>query len=120
VLTQIQIPAAALARRTAYRKLNLWQGDFAVAAAAVSVLTDAGGKITQARICLGAIAPVPWRARETESKLIGSPMSTDILRRNLDAELNARAHPLSRNAWKLDAVAGLAERALERIIAQGN
>jgi len=38
VLTRITIPAAAAARRTAYRKLNLWQGDFAVASTAVSVM----------------------------------------------------------------------------------
>jgi CO/xanthine dehydrogenase Mo-binding subunit/CO/xanthine dehydrogenase FAD-binding subunit len=115
VLTQVTIPVEALGRRTAYRKLNLWQGDFAVASAAVSVRVDGSGRCTEARICLGAVAPVPWRARATERALVGQTLSTVTLRRLLDEELNARAHPLSRNEWKLDAVAGLAERAVEEL-----
>ena len=37
------------------------------------------------------------------------------LRKSLDAELDAHAHPLRRNAWKLDAAAGIAEEAFERL-----
>jgi len=119
VLTQATIPAEALSRRTAYRKLNLWQGDFAVASAAVSVRLDPVGRCKEVRICLGAVAPIPWRARATERALVGQPLSAATLRRHLDEELNARAHPLSRNVWKLDAVAGLAERAVEEVTLLG-
>jgi CO/xanthine dehydrogenase FAD-binding subunit len=115
VLTGVTIPVEALGRRTAYRKLNLWQGDFAVASAAVSVRLDGNGRCAEARICLGAVAPVPWRAWATERALLGQVLSAATLRQLLDAELNARAHPLSRNVWKLDAVAGLAERAVEEL-----
>ncbi len=31
----------------------------------------------------------------------------------MDAELDAHAHPLPGNGWKLDAAAGLVERAVE-------
>jgi len=114
-LTHITIPVEAVQRQTAYRKLNLWQGDFAIASAAVSVRLDAAGSCTDARVCLGAVAPVPWRARVTERRLVGEQLSSERLREHLDSELNARAHPLSRNVWKLDAVAGLAERAVEAL-----
>jgi CO/xanthine dehydrogenase Mo-binding subunit/CO/xanthine dehydrogenase FAD-binding subunit len=114
-LTQVAIPVEAVQRRTAYRKLNLWQGDFAIASAAVSVRLDAAGRCTEARVCLGAVAPVPWRARSTERHLLGGHLSNERLRGHLDSELNACAHPLSRNVWKLDAVAGLAERAVEAL-----
>jgi CO/xanthine dehydrogenase Mo-binding subunit/CO/xanthine dehydrogenase FAD-binding subunit len=117
VLTQVAIPVEAVRRRTAYRKLNLWQGDFAVASAAVSVDLDDAGRCTDVRICLGALAPVPWRARSTERGLLGELLSNEKLRQLLDSELNARAHPLNRNVWKLDAAAGLAERALEALTA---
>jgi CO/xanthine dehydrogenase Mo-binding subunit/CO/xanthine dehydrogenase FAD-binding subunit len=115
VLTQILIPLQATQRRTAYKKLNLWQGDFAIASAAVSVRLDDAGRCLEARICLGAIAPVPFRARRTERALIGQTLTAATLRAELDRELNARAHPLKRNLWKLDAVAGLSERALEAL-----
>jgi CO/xanthine dehydrogenase Mo-binding subunit/CO/xanthine dehydrogenase FAD-binding subunit len=116
VLVQVTVPAAAAERRSAFRKLNLWQGDFAIASAAVSVTLDTAGVCTDVRICLGAIAPVPFRARTTERRLIGRKLTVATLRTYLDRELNDRAHPLERNAWKLDAVAGLAERALEGIM----
>jgi CO/xanthine dehydrogenase Mo-binding subunit/CO/xanthine dehydrogenase FAD-binding subunit len=116
-LTHVAIPIEAVRRQTAYRKLNLWQGDFAIASAAVSVSLDDAGRCTDARVCLGAVAPVPWRARATERHLLGENLSTERLRQRLDSELNAHAHPLSRNVWKLDSVAGLAERALEALIA---
>jgi CO/xanthine dehydrogenase FAD-binding subunit len=117
VLTQIAIPADAISRRTAFKKLNLWQGDFAVASAAISARLDEAGRCTDARICLGAVAPVPFRARATERWLIGRHLAPETLRARLDRELDARAHPLKRNVWKLDAVAGLAERAVEAIMA---
>jgi CO/xanthine dehydrogenase FAD-binding subunit len=120
VMTQIAIPVEAVHRRTAYRKLNLWQGDFAVASAAVSVGLDDAGRCTEARVCLGALAPVPWRARSTERGLPGELLSTEKLRQLLDSELNACAHPLNRNVWKLDAAAGLAERALEALTTPGD
>jgi hypothetical protein len=60
---------------------------------------------------------VPWRARETERRLDGTPIAVESLRRALDQELDAVAHPLQRNAWKLDAAAGLAEQASERLLA---
>jgi CO/xanthine dehydrogenase Mo-binding subunit/CO/xanthine dehydrogenase FAD-binding subunit len=116
VLVRVAIPAEAADRRSAFRKLNLWQGDFAIASAAVSVGLDAAGCCTDVRICLGAIAPVPFRARATERRLIGQKLTVETLRAYLDQELNDRGHPLERNGWKLDAVAGLAERALEEIM----
>jgi CO/xanthine dehydrogenase FAD-binding subunit len=64
------------------------------------------------------LAPVPWRALETERCLDGSRIAVEELRRALDRELDAAAHPLPRNGWKLDAAAGLAEHACERLLAE--
>jgi CO/xanthine dehydrogenase Mo-binding subunit/CO/xanthine dehydrogenase FAD-binding subunit len=119
LITFIHIPAEAARRRTVFRKLNLWQGDFAVASAAVSARVDEQGRCEEIRICLGAVAPVPWRARSTERRLSDQKLTAAALREHLDHELNARAHPLSRNEWKLDAVAGLAERAVEALLEPG-
>ena len=67
VLTHVTIPAEAVRRKTAFRKLKLWQGDFAVASAAVSVAIDSGGRVADARvnyknILLAAISPGIFRS----------------------------------------------------------
>ncbi|MCW5770046.1 MAG: molybdopterin-dependent oxidoreductase [Rhodospirillaceae bacterium] len=104
------------AQRGAFEKLRLWEGDFAVVSVAMVAGLDGQGRWTDLRIACGGIAPVPWRARGTERALVGHIASPQGLRAALDRELNAAAHPLARNGWKLDALAGLCERAAERLL----
>ncbi|WP_418061806.1 molybdopterin cofactor-binding domain-containing protein [Pimelobacter simplex] len=120
VVVEVVVPAAAVRRRSAFRKLNLYTGDFATASAVISGDVDASGTWTEARLVLGAVAPVPWRATETEGWLRGRTGPTaDQLRKVLDRELDRAAHPLPGNGWKLDAVAGLAEHVLEAVTGAG-
>lgn len=115
VLRAIRLSAASLARAGGFAKLRLWEGDFAIVSAAVTTADGTGTHWRDPRIVLGAIAPTPWRAYATERLLEGTPVSTSGWRRSLDRELDAKAHPLRRNGWKLDAVAGVAEEAVERM-----
>jgi CO/xanthine dehydrogenase FAD-binding subunit len=117
LLTEIRIDAAGLRRRGRFEKLGLWEGDFAVASVAVTTQPDDQGKWRDLRIVLGGVAPVPYRARRTEQTLEGEAIDVAALRRALDQELDDAAHPLPRNGWKLDAVAGLAEHAVEHLLA---
>jgi CO/xanthine dehydrogenase Mo-binding subunit/CO/xanthine dehydrogenase FAD-binding subunit len=114
ILVEIRLSAAALQRRGTFLKLNLWEGDFANVSVVLMAKIDDAGRWLDGRLIFGALAPVPWRARKTEAALRGAIATPENLRRLLDAELDAVAHPLKRNGWKLDAAAGLAERALER------
>ncbi|MGD9945432.1 MAG: xanthine dehydrogenase family protein subunit M [Burkholderiaceae bacterium] len=125
LMVEVRIPAAAGRRLAAFEKLRLWEGDFAVASACVAAQVDSGDSLANVRVVLGAVAPVPWRALRTERALEGRASSTVLelceapaLRRMLDDEINASAHPLARNAWKLDAAVGLAEQAAERLAKQ--
>lgn len=113
IVRGVRIPAAARRSRHAYQKLALWHGDFAVAAAAVSLeLAGGGDAIRSARVALGGVAPRPWRARAVERQLTGRRPDTDgALARAARAWVH-EAHPLRHNAWKVDAAAGLLERAL--------
>jgi CO/xanthine dehydrogenase FAD-binding subunit len=104
------------ASRWAFEKLRLWEGDFALVSVAMVGAIDGRGRWSDLRIACGGVAPLPWRAQRTERELIGRPASAEELRRALDRELNAAAHPLARNGWKLDALAGLCERATERLL----
>ena len=110
------IPAAASSRRGSFHKLGLWEGDFGVASVAMTAEVDQDGLWKDLRIVLGALAPVPWRAAGTEKALKGTKPTVALVRYALDKELDAAAHPLDRNGWKLDAVAGLAEHATEDIL----
>lgn len=107
----------AAGERHAFEKLRLWEGDFAVVSVALVAQVDAQCRWSRIRIACGGIAPVPWRARATERALEGTAVTAATLRAALDRELNDTAHPLARNGWKLDALAGLCERAVERIVA---
>lgn len=117
VLVSIVVPADAVHRRSTFRKLNLYTGDFATASVAVSAAIDELGTWSDARVVLGAVAPVPWRAGDVEHWLEGRRPLVTELRRVLDRELDREAHPLPRNGWKLDAVAGLTEQATEALLA---
>ncbi|RKN12810.1 molybdopterin cofactor-binding domain-containing protein [Streptomyces radicis] len=112
---EVVIGEVALARRGAFAKLALYQGDFATASATLSARVDADGRWHDTRVVLGAVAPTPWRALATERALNGTVPTARGLRSLLDAELDRHAHPLPGNGWKLDAVAGLAEEAFERL-----
>jgi CO/xanthine dehydrogenase Mo-binding subunit/CO/xanthine dehydrogenase FAD-binding subunit len=116
LVTKVRLPRASLARRAAFEKLGLWQGDFAVVSAAVAAEVDGDGRWGDVRVVLGAIAPTPWRARRTEAALEGRAVTEGDLRRALDDELDRVGHPLERNAWKLDAALGLTTRVCGRLV----
>ncbi len=74
VITALAVPAGSWTRRSLYLKIRDRQSyEFALASAAVA-LDLAGGTVRQARVALGGVATVPWRAREAEALLKGKPL----------------------------------------------
>ncbi len=116
ILRAIRIPPGATRRIGAFKKLRLWEGDFAVAAACMTTRPDTNGAWQDPRIVIGGLAPTPWRAVATERGIDGKRGDVSEARLLFDSELNQAAHPLPRNAWKLDAAAGLFEHAVEAIL----
>lgn len=81
ILTEIQVPNPPPHTGTAYRKFSLLEGDYALVSAAVSVtLSSKDNTCSDARIVLGAAAPVPMRAKRAEKVLIGKVIQDDLLR----------------------------------------
>ncbi|MGY1805818.1 molybdopterin cofactor-binding domain-containing protein [Blastococcus sp. SYSU D00669] len=117
LVTEVVVPAAALARTSRFEKLALYTGDFATASALLSVARDDAGTWTDVRVVLGAMAPTPIRLPRTERALTGRVPSVAEVRAAVDRELDRIAHPLPRNGWKLDAAAGLVERAADELLA---
>ncbi|MCW2611397.1 MAG: hypothetical protein QOC93_2611 [Actinomycetota bacterium] len=116
VVVRLCVPAAALRRRGAFEKLALYTGDFSTASVALTAAIDDEGGWTDVRLVLGAVAPTPWRLTTVERAVDGTVPRVAELRRLVDAELDRHGHPLPGNVWKLDAVAGLAETAAERLL----
>ena len=116
VLTEVVVPDAALQRRGTYLKaMDRKAWSFAlVSVAAAARVRD--GKLRDARIVLGGVAPVPWRLEEAERVLDGQPHSDRLAARAADVLLAAAA-PLRDNAYKVPLAKELVRRALERLAA---
>lgn len=69
--------------------------DIAVVNAAASVvLNDEGTSISEAKIAVGAVAPIPLRVLEAEEALVGQEISDDIIQKASDIA-QASANPIS-------------------------
>jgi CO/xanthine dehydrogenase Mo-binding subunit/CO/xanthine dehydrogenase FAD-binding subunit len=115
LLVEVIIPPAATRRSGVFAKLALSGGDFSVASVAMSVLPPSAGSDPDVRIVIGAVAPTPLRLKRVETECVGRPLTAVSLRSLVDKQLDRLGHPLPRNGWKLDAVAGLCETAAERL-----
>ncbi len=111
LVTEIRIPAPAANAVQRFSKFRLRESiDFAVVSVAV-VLEVAEGVCRDARIVLGAVAPVPYRAVGAEDVIRGGPL--DQRQAGLAAEAALRdAEPMSGNAYKIEIAKTLIKRAL--------
>jgi xanthine dehydrogenase YagS FAD-binding subunit len=80
--------------------------------AQASVALDLGGDtVRAARIVLGAVAPVPWRAAEAEAALAGKKVTEETASKAGEAAL-AGASPLAQNAYKKQSLKTAVKRAI--------
>lgn len=109
LLTEIVVPAGV--RRTATYEVRQKEAlDWPLAAASVS-LEMTGDRVAKARIVLGHVAPIPWRAPEAEKALAGKTIDEETaLAAGLAAVGDAR--PLSQNAYKIQLARVAVKRAL--------
>jgi len=115
LLVEVNVPAPAATSRGVYVKVaERGERDFALASAAVQ-MTLAGGAVEQARIALGGVAPVPWRATEAEAALVGQTLSEAVIE-NASAAATAGARPLSQNGYKVELAQGLVREALRALV----
>jgi xanthine dehydrogenase YagS FAD-binding subunit len=82
-----------------------------VSVAAALDLDEATGTVRQARIALGGVAHVPWRATAAEAHLRGVPATEESFATAAEAELLV-AEPLRDNAFKVPLAHNLIVRTL--------
>jgi xanthine dehydrogenase YagS FAD-binding subunit len=118
LITGVELPSLAFSRRSAYRKVRD-RASYAFAVASVGAAVDVDeGIVREVRLALGAVAPMPWRARHAEEALTGRPAVPDEFRRAIDAEL-AAARPLTDNAYKVALMRNLVVRVLSDLVERG-
>lgn len=111
LITAVDLPPLAFASRSLYRKVRD-RASYAFALVSVAAALDiAGGVVRDARIALGGVAHMPWRATRAEATLRGVPATAEMFGRAADAEL-ADAQPLPGNAFKVPLVHHTLVRAL--------
>jgi xanthine dehydrogenase YagS FAD-binding subunit len=111
VLTAVMVPAAPPGWQGTYLKgRERTAGDFPLVSVAVGYALDAG-RIRQARLVLGGVAPVPWRSPAAEAVLEDQQPSAALATRAAAAAL-ANAQPLAHNGFKVEIGHALVERAV--------
>jgi xanthine dehydrogenase YagS FAD-binding subunit len=109
IVTHVMIPKVQPKSGT-YIVLHKASHDWPVSQASVALEMD-GGKVKSARIVLGAVAPVPWRAAAAEKAIAGQSVTEDTAAKAGAAAAEGAA-PLSGNAYKLQTVKAAVKRAL--------
>ncbi|NUB46466.1 xanthine dehydrogenase family protein subunit M [Fertoebacter nigrum] len=100
IILDFVIPAGPWASRSLYLKIRDRQSyEYAVASAAVAVAMN-GDVVADARIALGGLAAVPWRAHEAEAILRDAVLDEATATRAAEASF-AAAVPQSHNAFKI-------------------
>jgi len=109
MVKEIQIPGITSLARQRFVKFTLRKPiDFALVSVA-AVITVKDGTCTEARIILGAVAPMPFRAKAAEEAMVGRPLSESVAAEAAEAAL-AGAKPLSMNAYKVEIARTLIKR----------
>ena len=87
LITAIEIPLLPAGARSEYLKVrDRASYEFALTSAAVA-LTIEDGVIAEARVAVGGIGTIPWRAHAAEEVLVGAGASTSLFRAAADAEV---------------------------------
>jgi xanthine dehydrogenase YagS FAD-binding subunit len=99
VITSIVFPARAR-WATAFREGRDKESfSWALVAAAVALRMD-GDAVGEARVVLGAVAPVPLRSKEAEAALAGQKPTAEVAAKAAEAAFKG-ATPLSENGYKV-------------------
>jgi xanthine dehydrogenase YagS FAD-binding subunit len=114
VLTHVRVPAQPAGARSTWVKFReRGSFDFALSAVALSLRLD-GRTVRDARVVLGGVAPVPWRARAAERALEGAAMEAATWEKAAKASVEG-AEPLGQNGYKIPLTKGLVVRALQSL-----
>src|SRR5215469_10122618 len=98
LLTHAFLPAPGNMKSGHYEVRYRAAHDWPIAFATV-LLTMNGSNVRSARVVMGAVAPIPWRAQAAEQALVGKAITEETAAAAGEAAVKD-ANPLSQNAYK--------------------
>ncbi len=111
LVEEVRVPPMSAGTRQAFQKFRLRKAiDFPIVNVATVVKVESGW-VTEARIALGAVAPVPLRATKAEEYLWGRELSEEVARNAAELAVSA-CIPLGCNDYKISVLRALVARAL--------
>jgi len=111
VITEVQIPEPKAGTKQVFSKFRLRKAiDFAISSTAVVMNVD-GGTVSGARIVLGGVSPVPYRATDAEDSLNGNTINEQLAETVGDNAVKG-AFALSGNGYLIPITKTLVKRAV--------
>jgi xanthine dehydrogenase YagS FAD-binding subunit len=111
LVTAVDVPLLPPGTRSGYLKVrDRASYEFALTSAAVALAIN-DGVIAHARVALGGVGTIPWRAPEAEAVLRGAPVGAEVFRAAADAAIRD-PFTVPGTAFKVE----LAKRTLVRIL----
>lgn len=111
ILAAALLPASSAGLRNATYEVRQKEAlDWPLATASVALSIE-GGKVSAARIVMGHVAPVPWRAADAEKWLAGKTLNHESAAKAGEEAVRG-AQPLSRNRYKVQLARVAVKRAL--------
>jgi len=112
LLTHVILPPPGNVKHGHYEVRFRASHDWPIAFATV-VLAMNGNRVGSARVVMGAVAPVPWRAQAAEQALAGKTIDEQTATQAAEAALTG-SKPMSQNGYKVQ----VAKTAVKRAILQ--
>ena len=112
LLTHVLLPAPGNVRSGHYEVRYKTSHDWPIAFATV-LLTMNGTTVQSARVVMGAVAPIPWRAPAAEQALAGKTITEETAAAAAEVALQG-ARPLRENAYKIEVAKTAVKRAILR------
>ncbi len=111
IVTEIQVPHPKPGSKGFYHKARerlAW--DHAIVSVS-TVVQNSGGTVREARVVLGAVAPIPWRVPKAEEFLRGKKIDDATAQKAGEIALEG-ATPMKDNGYKVGLAKSLVQRAL--------
>jgi xanthine dehydrogenase YagS FAD-binding subunit len=111
IVTEIYVPTPRAGSKGFYHKVRerlAW--DHAIVAVA-TVVESSGGAVRNARVVMGGVAPIPWRAAKAEEFLRGKRLDENVAKQASEIALEG-ARPLKDNGYKVKMAQDLLQRGL--------
>jgi xanthine dehydrogenase YagS FAD-binding subunit len=112
LLTHVLLPPPGNVKSGHYEVRYKTSHDWPIAFATV-LLAMNGTTVQSARVVMGAVAPIPWRAPGAEQALAGKTITEETAAVAAEAALQG-ARPLRENAYKIDVAKTAVKRAILR------